>query len=1306
MIQPVLPFSITPISPTRLAVLSILLGAALGLLSPARAQFTGPNTVSPPCTACSPTDVHAADLSGNGNDDVIVAAADDGKIAWYRNTGSGFADQQQVIRTGLFGIEDIYTADLDGDGNSDVLAAIPGAGSIVWYKNLGSGDFSSTPNTIPTGVTNPQVVHAANLDGDSGPDVVTASSSSSGEVVWAENDGSGNFSSGATKISSNVGNVRALTVADVKGEGNHPDIITGGDSLRTIQGNGSGAFDSEDAVPQISDVYALHASDLNPDSTPEVLYSDSGGVHLGWFNKSSGPEGIASGFGTVVSLFAADVDTAGYRDIVYADQTNGKVGWVSVGSDPAPFGFSNKLVISAAPSVQAVSATGVDGDDDADALSASLNDEVAWYESRVNEGENFESGVAINSVPPVNGPQALATADLTGNGRPDVLSISEDDRSVSWFENKTAGDGGFAVDTITTLPTGNSGFADVHAADLSGDGTPDALAAGGANSSQGGGVFWNKYSGSGDGFSATRKQIFAPQGNPYSAVHATDLNEDDSMDVVAVSAGEGTLFWSLNGDGTFQSSPPNTKSGLSSPKSVYPADVDGDANPDLIAALRGSNEVVWFENQIDGDGGFSSKTVIASGVTNVQDVHAADLDGDGDPDVLSVSPDDGEVVAYENTESGFLAPRVLTTDLNGANIVRTADLDDDGDPDVVARAPGAVVAYRNGLDDGTGFSSLGAIPTTQNPTAFATSVALADVDADGAPDVLTSSSTLDGIDWFKNWFKNDVSPSSPNITLSGPDTPPSPGENTSVSVTFPDGFTPSSATLFYGSAPAGEFQSTGLDLASLSSEDRTVSAQIPGSVVTEGGVRYYLRTGGYTIPSTAPVDAAYLPVRLSDVAAAGAFQAQTYRMLTVPVAFEDRSAFEALKQQYGAYNAADWRLGRWSAPAGEYRFGPNVTPLAPGEAAWLITAGGELLTFPEAQSPDVTGPQPITLDPGWNQIGSPFRFPVAWASVQKPASVRAPVAYDPSRPKGDRFQFGAATLEPWDGVFVYNGAGEAVTIKVPPVGAGSATEVPAAKQSPTAKTPSGYRLRAIATLHRNGKRLQDRNTGLGFADGSTEGFGPKDLAKPPAVGAHVRLYAMPSSGPGLARSLRPTPEDGAAWNLRLRLALDGNRRSTETVTVQLAEQGARPDGFQRYVIDRDRGTRLPITNQSVQVPVKPNESTRRLRVMVGTEAFAKTHSGDASLAIEETALLPNAPNPFSASTTLSYQLAEKQPVTIAVYDLLGRRVTTLVDGPRPSGVHQIEWQAGRGQSSLSSGVYICRMQAGSYTGSQKLVLVR
>ena len=94
------------------------------------------------------------------------------------------------------------------------------------------------------------------------------------------------------------------------------------------------------------------------------------------------------------------------------------------------------------------------------------------------------------------------------------------------------------------------------------------------------------------------------------------------------------------------------------------------------------------------------------------------------------------------------------------------------------------------------------------------------------------------------------------------------------------------------------------------------------------------------------------------------------------------------------------------------------------------------------------------------------------------------------------------------------------------------------------------------------------------------------------------------------------------------------------------------------------------------------------------------------MTIEETKLRANAPNPFGQSTTIPYQLAEEEPVTIAIYDLLGRRVQTLVDRTQEAGVHQVEWRPGAGENALASGVYFCRMRAGSYTETRKLVLVR
>jgi flagellar hook assembly protein FlgD len=84
------------------------------------------------------------------------------------------------------------------------------------------------------------------------------------------------------------------------------------------------------------------------------------------------------------------------------------------------------------------------------------------------------------------------------------------------------------------------------------------------------------------------------------------------------------------------------------------------------------------------------------------------------------------------------------------------------------------------------------------------------------------------------------------------------------------------------------------------------------------------------------------------------------------------------------------------------------------------------------------------------------------------------------------------------------------------------------------------------------------------------------------------------------------------------------------------------------------------------------------------------------------ALHPNFPNPFNPSTVIGYQLPEAGSVSIQVYDVTGRLVATLVDGMVNAGRHQVRFDAG----SLSSGVYIVRMQTSGFLQTQKMILLK
>ena len=89
------------------------------------------------------------------------------------------------------------------------------------------------------------------------------------------------------------------------------------------------------------------------------------------------------------------------------------------------------------------------------------------------------------------------------------------------------------------------------------------------------------------------------------------------------------------------------------------------------------------------------------------------------------------------------------------------------------------------------------------------------------------------------------------------------------------------------------------------------------------------------------------------------------------------------------------------------------------------------------------------------------------------------------------------------------------------------------------------------------------------------------------------------------------------------------------------------------------------------------------------------------------ALFPNYPNPFNSGTSIRYQLHQPMHVSVQVYDVLGRKVSTLVDEWRGTGFHVVSWDGKTGNGSdAPSGIYFCRMTARDVTETRRMVLMR
>eukprot|EP00944_MAST-04C_sp_MAST-4C-sp1_P003125 g3125.t1 len=184
----------------------------------------------------------------------------------------------------------------------------------------------------------------------------------------------------------------------------------------------------------------------------------------------------------------------------------------------------------------------------------------------------------------------------------------------------------------------------------------------------------------------SRRNIITTQANGASSVYAADIDGDGDIDVLSASSSDNKISWyeNMDGKGTFsiQNIISTQANGASS---VYAADIDGDGDIDVLSASSSDNKISWYEN-MDGKGTFSIQNIISTQANGASSVYAADIDGDGDIDVLSASSSDNKISWYENMDGKgtFSIQNIISTQANGASSVYAADIDGDGDIDVLS----------------------------------------------------------------------------------------------------------------------------------------------------------------------------------------------------------------------------------------------------------------------------------------------------------------------------------------------------------------------------------------------------------------------------------------------------------------------------------------------------------------------------------------------------------------------------------------------------------------------------------------------
>jgi hypothetical protein len=126
----------------------------------------------------------------------------------------------------------------------------------------------------------------------------------------------------------------------------------------------------------------------------------------------------------------------------------------------------------------------------------------------------------------------------------------------------------------------------------------------------------------------------------------------------------------------------------------------------------------------------------------------------------------------------------------------------------------------------------------------------------------------------------------------------------------------------------------------------------------------------------------------------------------------------------------------------------------------------------------------------------------------------------------------------------------------------------------------------------------------------------------------------------------------------------------------------------------------PVVNAAITVIVDSGESLE-LYGDVNEVPFA-VRTQKLPVIPADYSLSQNYPNPFNPATTIEFGLPEDAQVKVTVFNVLGQTVTALVDADMPAGYHVVSWDA----SDMASGVYFYRIQAGEYTATKRMVLMK
>jgi hypothetical protein len=652
-------------------------------------------------------DCAIADINQDGFSDIVVpdATVEPANLFWFTNPGpdsiletSGW--RRHPIGHTISWCKDVRVVDLDGDGRFDVVARPQSRAPILFFQE--DDDLWARVELLGLDAGR-EGMASGDVDSDGYTDLVI-------KGAWVRNPGGGLARIAAEWTVHSIGEAPEdfkAFVADVDGDSSEDILFSSSEDEAPIvwwkrTGSVGSGWVRHVVAEHASSAHTLWSADLDLDGDRDVIAAELGHSRVTWYQNLDGrgarwrDHAIAVHDGGIHNGMLADLDRDGDLDLFGAgftgQPTKATIWWNQLNPERLRIGPFTAIEVTQ-HHVRALGSAIADLDADG------LKDIAAgpyWYR---NPGGDMTGSWEQHTLPQPGGVSVDVIATVTLHDQIESLVAMTPDASVWWLQ---LAQDGFRVTRVGRLPEADHGLSSQGvevAALVRGDAAELVLSSGG-DAATGLGIYAFRIVADGPW---PRRRITDRTSDEGIAVG--DIDGDGDLDVIGTRGDRGEVEWYANPGGLqsdWSAHPIAALEDMSWLDRVRVSDLNCDGRLDVVVTEENGKaygaETYWLEQPADPkQANWPAHLVTRQGSTNSLDI--ADFDHDGDADIVT-----GEhrgrlrVVVWENTDCGSFEPRLVDSGKESHLGTKAADMDDDGDIDLVSIAwdePALIHLWRN-----------------------------------------------------------------------------------------------------------------------------------------------------------------------------------------------------------------------------------------------------------------------------------------------------------------------------------------------------------------------------------------------------------------------------------------------------------------------------------------------------------------------------------------------------------------------------------------------------------------------------------